>query len=287
MLKKIDHATTVAAFLHAATVRLQPLSDSARLDAEILLADVLNKSRSYLYTWPDAQLTEDQQRQYQHLISRRCQGEPIAYITGKREFWSLEFNVTPATLIPRPETELLVELALQLTPVNQPVRIADLGTGSGAIAIAIASERPLAQIIATDCSQQALIVAQQNNHRLLNTDQITFRLSDWFSTLSGKRFDLIISNPPYVATNSPYLDQGDVRFEPQQALCAGIDGLDAIRYIVTHSAEFLRKEGLLLIEHGFDQANAVQALMLSANFTAITHLQDDNGKNRVTSGRLT
>ena len=285
MLKKLDHTTCVKAQLTAAVRQLQSASGSPRLDAEILLAQVLNKPRSYLYSWPDAQLTEYQHQQFQRLIDKRSKGEPIAYLTGRREFWSLELVVTAATLIPRPETELLVGLALQHIPVNQPLRIADLGTGSGGIAIAIASERPLAQIIATDSSPQALAIAQQNNNRLLKNSQVTFITSDWFSALKGELFDLIISNPPYIATHSPYLSQGDLRFEPQQALCSGIDGLDAIRHIVTHSPSFLRQGGQLFLEHGFDHADAVQDLMLSAKFTAVASYQDDSAIVRVTHGR--
>ncbi len=203
-------ADTIEACLKKAVCRLQATQDAAQLEAEILLAFTLEKSRSYLRAWPEHKLEETQQSQYLQLIERRVKGEPIAYIIGSREFWSLDLKVTPATLIPRPETERLVELALEIIPDNAPCKIADLGTGSGAIALAIAKERPSCHIIATDASPQAIEIAKTNSerHKLINVE---FMQSHWFDACKKTdKFDLIVSNPPYVAMNDPHLQQGDL-----------------------------------------------------------------------------
>lgn len=215
---------------------------------------------------------------------RRLDGEPVAHITGNREFWSLELAVTPDVLIPRPETELLVEQALKHIPINQSVDVVDLGTGSGAIAIAIASERPRANVIATDSSAEALAVAKDNatTHKL---QRIEFVHSNWFESLSAKQFDVIVSNPPYVANDDPHLEQGDVRYEPMSALSAGPDGLDDIKTLCADSCAQLKPGGWLVIEHGFDQGLATRGLFEQAGFNSVATYRDLSTNERVTEGR--
>lgn len=257
-------------------------SDTPRLDAEILLCHLLEKPRSYLYTWPDRVLSYDQLSAYRTLIQRRETGEPVAHITGQREFWSLMLKVTVDTLIPRPETELLVEKALQRLP-DAPCSLADLGTGTGAIALALASERPDCRVTAVDRSEAALAVARENagQHGL----RVEFLQGSWFEPLAGRRFDLIVSNPPYVCEEDRHLQQGDVRYEPRTALSAGADGLDDIRRIVAAAPEHLHPGGWLLLEHGYDQGHAVRALLNDRGYTGLETFCDLAGKERVTIGQ--
>ncbi len=259
-------------------------SDSARLDAQLLLCSVLGQTRAYLFTWPDKALSDEQQRQFEALLERRKAGEPVAHILGERGFWSLDLKVTADTLIPRPETELLVEAALERLP-RTPCRVADLGTGSGAIALAIASECPACEVVAVERSEAALVVAQENaqSHHIEN---VTFYRGSWFEPLVGQRFAMIISNPPYICVDDPHLGKGDVRFEPITALASGVDGLDDIRLIIAGAAEHLNPGGWLLLEHGYDQGEAVCGLLRQGGFDAVELLADLQGHGRVSLGRL-
>ena len=256
-----------------------------RLDAELLLLHVVQKSRSWLLTHADDVLDPDARTAYASLIERRANGEPVAYITGQRGFWSLDLEVTPATLIPRPETELLVELALQRLPDDVACGVADLGTGSGAIALAIANERPYAQVIATDASADALAVARRNaqHHAIGN---VAFVQGDWLAPLAGQQFDLIVSNPPYIEAEDPHLAQGDLRFEPASALASGPDGLDDIRRIVHDAHAHLRAGGWLLFEHGWNQGDASRALLREAGYAEVFTACDLEQRDRVSGGRL-
>lgn len=274
---------TIAAVIREAAGALALACDTPHLDAEVLLSHVLNKSRTYLRAWPEKELSSEQAARFFALVERRAGGEPVAYLTGTREFWSRQFRVTPDVLIPRPETELLVELALERLPAGQPFRLLDLGTGSGALAVTLALERPLAEVVAVDFCPRALDVARSNALRL-GAANVRFVLSDWFSTLAEAAFDLIVSNPPYVASEDPYLRQNGLPFEPITALTAGTDGLDAIRRIVPAALFRLAPGGTLLLEHGYDQATAVQNLLAEAGFHAIASHADLQGHPRVTLG---
>jgi len=276
------HLKTIADLLQDTSIRLVAASDTPRLDAEILLAHALGKPRSYLYAWPEQTPDSSRVQHFTALIERRLSGEPIAYILGRREFWSLELIVTPATLIPRPETELLVELALKRIPLDGGMRLADLGAGSGAVALAIARERPEVGIIATDSSAAAVAIASLNARRL-DIRNVSLRLGDWCEALKGERLGLIVSNPPYVAANDPYLKE--LRFEPVAALVAGDDGLDAIHSITAQAMEYLQSGGWLLLEHGCEQGGQVQALLHAHGFTEVKTYRDAAGKDRVTGGR--
>ncbi|RJQ47098.1 MAG: peptide chain release factor N(5)-glutamine methyltransferase [Gammaproteobacteria bacterium] len=269
---------TLAAALQQAVRRLAHYENPA-LEAELLLAHVLNLPRSKLHLHPDQALTPAQSGEFDTLVTRRAQGEPSAYLTGARGFWSLELRVTPDVLIPRPETELLVELALQKIPADAAWRIADLGAGSGAIALALAHERPHCQFIATDISPAALEVARANAARL-NTRNVAFRLGDWFSALQNERFDVIVSNPPYVRGNDPHLH--DLRFEPQLALVAGADGLQQLRVIAAQARGHFTQGGWLLLEHGYDQAPAMMELLAALGYRNIQDHPDLGGVARVT-----
>ena len=255
-----------------------------RVDAEWLLAHVVGQPRTWLFAHASEPAAPDVVERFEVLMVRRQAGEPVAYLTGTQGFWTLELEVSPSTLIPRPETELLVELALARIPVDARARIADLGTGSGAIALAIAKERPRASLIATDASNAALEVARRNatRNRIAN---IEFREGDWFAPLAGETFELIASNPPYIAVSDPHLGEGDLRFEPPTALSSGADGLDAIRRIVRDAPTHLMKGGWLLLEHGWDQGEAVRALLQAAGFIDVETVQDLEGRDRVTLGR--
>ena len=279
---KTTTATLTVLLRHAAR-ELVTSSETPRLDAELLLAHVLGRPRSYLYTWPEAQPNTAEMTLFQSLLARRVRGEPIAYLTGRREFWSLDLEVSPATLIPRPETELLVELALEKLPL-EPCYIADLGTGSGAIALALARERPNWRILACDASAEALGIARSNAERL-DIDSIEFQHSDWLTSIPPLQFNMIVSNPPYVAAASPYLQQGDVRFEPSSALIAGQDGLDAIRQIIKQSGEYLASGAYLLFEHGNEQGAATRKLLQQARYHEIETKHDLAGHERVSGGR--
>jgi len=271
--------------LTSAVESLSGLSDSARLDCEWLLCFVLDKPRSYLHSWPEKMLSQDETVQFEKRLNRRVNGEPIAHILGERGFWSLNLKVTADTLIPRPETERLVELALGLIPNQSQWNILDLGTGTGAIALSLAMERPACFISATDQSLAALDVAKQNamNNKISN---IEFIHSNWFAKLKNKKFDVIVSNPPYVEENDPHLQQGDVRFEPLSALTAGEDGLDDIRTIIKSSQAHLTQNGVLLIEHGYNQAESVCDLLNLAGFNKVKNFKDDNDIPRISIGYI-
>jgi len=303
-----------------ATLSLE--SGAARIEVQCLLQAVLQVNRAYLLTHPEQPLTSEQQARYAALFERRLRGEPLAYILGERAFYGLNFRVTPATLIPRADTELLVELALaRIQPPSPPAplpvpaggipaasgskaartgetgeggrqtgrgslfHVLDLGTGSGAIALSIAHARPDIEVTAVDASQEALEVAQENARRL-NIGNARLRRSDWFAALAGERFDLIVSNPPYIADGDAHLAQGDLRFEPRSALASGADGLDDIRRIVTQAREYLNTGGWLLLEHGYDQAERVRALLQQSGFGGVFSARDLAGIERVSGGSL-
>jgi release factor glutamine methyltransferase len=255
-----------------------------RAEADILLAHALGKPRSWLIAHADDPADAAGAAAFAALVERRAAGEPVAYLTGRRGFWTLDLEVTPATLIPRPETELLVELALARLPHAGAPRVLDLGTGSGAIALAIARECPHARVLATDASAAALAVARRNAqaHGLRN---VALAQSDWFATLAGEHFDLVVSNPPYIAAGDPHLEQGDLRFEPAGALASGIDGLDDIRRIVDGARAQLVANGWLLFEHGWDQGAAVRGLLEAAGYREVFTAQDLEGRDRVSGGR--
>ncbi|MEK7222743.1 MAG: peptide chain release factor N(5)-glutamine methyltransferase [Pseudomonadota bacterium] len=276
---------TVSEVLQTAQRELQATSPTPRLDAEVLVMHVCSLNRSALITRGHHALTDDQLTRLETLIAQRRHGEPIAYLTGVREFWSLEFSVTPATLIPRPETELLVEKALAHVPRDAEWTIADLGTGSGAIALALAKERPHCRVIATDISPQALEVARSNAAKF-NLTHVEFREGNWFEPLVDMKLDMIVSNPPYVRANDPHLEQGDVRFEPVQALAAGPEGLDAIRQIALSAREHLNPAAWLLFEHGWDQAAAIGRLLHQLGYRNIVCYPDLGGRDRITACRL-
>jgi len=266
-------------------------SVSARIDVQCLLQTILQVNRAYLLSHPEQHLNDKQYEQYRSLLVRRLRGEPIAYLLTTREFYGLPFKVSPATLIPRPETELLVELALHHIPCptsttrkEKPFRILDLGTGSGALALSIAHARPNVEVVAVDSSHGALEVARENAQHL-NINNVQLIISDWFTALQGKRFDLIVANPPYIAINDVHLSQGDVRFEPRSALISGTDGLDDIRHISTHAKAHLEPDSWLLLEHGYNQGAQVRSLMQQAGFTNIFSEQDLSGIERVSGGK--
>ncbi|MEL7937256.1 peptide chain release factor N(5)-glutamine methyltransferase [Pseudomonas delhiensis] len=261
-----------------------PDSPSARLDAELLLAAALGKPRSFLRTWPERVVDREVRERFEGWLARRRAGEPVAYILGRQGFWSLDLEVAPHTLIPRPDTELLVEAALQLVPAS-PARVLDLGTGTGAIALALACERLSWQVTGVDRIPEAVALAERNRERL-RLANVGFRQSHWFSALEGERFALIVGNPPYIPGSDPHLQQGDVRFEPKSALVAGADGLDDIRLIVGQAPRFLEPGGWLLLEHGYDQAPAVRDLLLGNGFREVESRRDLGGHERISLGRL-
>ncbi len=253
-------------------------------DVRVLLRTALRATDAHVSAHPEQPLTDAQRSEYAGYVERRHAGEPVAYITGEREFYSLPFKVTPAVLIPRPETELLVEAALEAIPADAPCRVLDLATGSGCVAITIALHRPRARVTATDVSPAALVVARDNAAR--HGVKIEFVESDWFAALAGRRFDLIVSNPPYVADGDAHLGQGDLRFEPRQALAAGHAGLDCIEAIVAQAANFLGAGGRLLFEHGHDQGACSRVLLAAAGYDDIATRRDLAGIERVSGGRV-
>jgi release factor glutamine methyltransferase len=260
------------------------LGDDA--DAEQLLAHALGRERGWLYAHVDAQVPEAGADLLERLVQRRLAGEPVAYLVGRRGFWRLDLAVGPETLIPRPETELLVELALERLAADRDARVADLGTGSGAIALSIALERPRARVIGTDASARALALARRNAGSLgFGEPRVEFRQGDWWAPLAGDTFDLVASNPPYIAEDDPHLARGDLRFEPRDALASGPEGLDAIRGIVRDAPAHLRPGGWLLLEHGRDQGKAVRALMAQAGLAGVATARDLEGRERVSYGR--
>jgi release factor glutamine methyltransferase len=274
--------------LSEARLRLAANDDPAAapaLEAELLLGRVIDASRAHLFAHPEAVVSDEDVRAYRELVARRARGEPLAYITGEQEFWSLTLAVNESVLIPRPETEHLVELALERLPAAGPVRVADIGTGSGAIALALGSERPAAEVHAVDISAGALATARGNATRL-GIGNVTFQEGRWCEPLTG-RFDMIVSNPPYVDENDAHLDRGDLRFEPRLALTPGADPLSAFRAIAAGAAERLDAGGWLLFEHGFEQGEAVRGLLTAAGWRDVETHKDLAGRERVTLARKT
>ena len=265
--------------LKAATLRLGNISETPRLDAELLLARAIDVTRSYLFAHPDDELDHAAAERFRQAVEKRASGMPLAYITGEKEFWSMSLIVSPDTLIPRPDTEVLVEQALSRIPRKAAYRILDLGTGSGAVALAIARDRPLCELLATDASAAALRIAEENA-RQLGIPNIEFLRGDWFAPLGRRSFHIIVSNPPYIATGDEHLD--DLRYEPAEALVGGPDGLDAIRIIAAHAGAFLEPEGILLVEHGDQQAEAVADLLLANGWRDVCNSRDIAGRPRVT-----
>lgn len=269
-------------WLHEAISQLQE-SESPRRDAEILLEFVTGKGRTYLLAFGETPLTDVQQAQLATLLARRQRGEPIAHLTGVREFWSLPLFVSPATLIPRPDTECLVEQALARLP-SGPCRILDLGTGTGAIALALASERPDCEVTAVDRMPDAVELAQRNAAHLA-INNIRIQQSDWFSALPDRPFTMIVSNPPYIDEQDPHLTQGDVRFEPLTALVAGDSGMADIVHIIEQSRARLEAGGFLLLEHGWQQGVAVRDAFIRAGYQAVETCRDYGDNERITLGR--
>ncbi|WP_213132567.1 peptide chain release factor N(5)-glutamine methyltransferase [Citrobacter sp. FP75] len=259
-------------------------SDSPRRDAEILLEYVTGKARTFILAFGETELTAAQHEQLNALLARRQRGEPVAHLTGVREFWSLPLFVSPATLIPRPDTECLVEQALARLPAS-PCRVVDLGTGTGAIALALASERPDCEITAVDRMPDAVALATRNAQHL-GIKNVRVLQSDWFSALQGQQFDMIVSNPPYIDEQDPHLAQGDVRFEPLTALVAGASGLADIVHIIDQSSRVLTPGGYLLLEHGWQQGEAVRDAFMRAGYLAVETCRDYGGNERVTLGRI-
>lgn len=276
------------------STELEAVSDSARLDIELILCHVLQKNRTWLFTWADKILTAEQQQLFNEFFQRRKKGEPVAHIIGQREFWSLPLAVNNSTLIPRPDTELLVESVLELFAGDAPQqkrRCLDLGTGTGAIVLAIASEKPDWQLLGVDKSFEAIALAEKNR-AALQFDHLKMLQSDWFAALSSQpdetvvqQFDVIVSNPPYIDPQDPHLDQGDVRFEPRSALIADNNGLADIELIIQQSWDYLCAQGWLLLEHGYDQGAAVRDLLRARGFVQIETRRDLGGNERVSIGR--
>ncbi|TFW72636.1 peptide chain release factor N(5)-glutamine methyltransferase [Methylotenera oryzisoli] len=259
-------------------------ASDAKFEAQLLLQNVLNVNRAWLLAHEHDTLPSKTNTDFEALLTRRLAGEPVAYILGYREFYGLNLMVTPDTLIPRPDTETLVEAALEKAPADTRCSILDLGTGTGAVALAIAKHRPHAQVMALDASHAALRIAE-HNAKQLGLAHVNFTLSHWFSAVEGERFNLIVSNPPYIEQHDPHLSQGDLRFEPMSALASGADGLDDIREIIAHSLIHLLPQGWLMLEHGYNQAQLVADLMAESGLVDINTIQDLGGNDRVTIGK--
>ena len=264
--------------------RALALSGLVPLEAKILLAHVLGRDRAWLAAHGDAPLSRDDAMSFDALARRRREGEPVAYLTGRREFYGLDLEITPDVLIPRPETELLVEQALSWIAADAPARVLDLGCGSGAVALAIARERPGARVLGVDVAPAAVALARRNAERLA-IGNASFIVADWFDGVPREAYEVIVANPPYVAENDPYLGEGDLRFEPLVALTSGPDGLSAIRVIAAEAPEYLAQRGALALEHGHDQSPAVQELLTQAGFTEVRSWRDLAGIFRITCGR--
>jgi len=271
---------TCDGLLRKATIAIA--GESPRLDAELLLSYVTGLSRTSFRAWPERQVTATEARRFEALVEQRVNGHPVAHLLGEQEFWSLPLKVNASTLIPRPDTECLVEAALVL-PLPDNAQVLDLGTGTGAIALALASERHHWQVLACDAVASAVELATENARRL--GLPVTVVLSHWFDNLPAGRIDLIVSNPPYIASGDHHLGEGDVRFEPASALVAGGDGLDDIRAIVATSADWLNAGGWLVVEHGFDQGDAVRALFGQAGLVAVETRKDYGNRDRLTLGQ--
>lgn len=273
---------TIAEALRSHTALTE--SDSPQLDTALLLCHCLQQPRSYLYTWPEKPLTDAQTQQFRTLMSRRRRGEPVAHLLGYREFWSLPLQVSADTLIPRPDTECVVEQALSLLAAESAQSVLDLGTGTGAIALALASERPHWQILGCDVKASAVALAKTNAQRLAMTN-VAFQQADWFDGLTDQRFALIVSNPPYIAADDPHLREGDLRFEPSSALVAEQNGLADLQYIVAGAPEYLLPGGWLLLEHGFEQGDAVRELLRRRGYLAVASGDDYGGNQRMSWGQ--
>lgn len=279
MSEQIDTA------LRWAAARIASCSETPRLDAELLLSHCLEKPRSYLYSWPEQSLAEECWRRFSALVERRAAPTPVAYLLGEREFYSLQFATRPVALVPRPETELLVELALAQIPADRPFRILDLGTGTGIVAITLQTHRPQARVCATDLDPRCLELAGQNAAR----HGVTIELieSDWYERIPRqRRFDLIVSNPPYIAADHPFLAAGDLPAEPRLALTPGKTGLEALESIIAGAPAFLEPGGRLVVEHGYDQQAAVELLFAASGFSDIECASDLNDLPRATRGQL-
>ncbi|HEY5700804.1 MAG TPA: peptide chain release factor N(5)-glutamine methyltransferase, partial [Gammaproteobacteria bacterium] len=272
---------TIANALGAAAERLGPRIESPRMEAEVLLAHVLDAPRSGFRAWPERIVPAAVLEPFQQLVEQRMVGVPVAYLTGAREFWSIHFEVNDLVLIPRHETERLVEVALDTLPQNTQQTVADAGTGCGAIAVSLARERSACRIIATDVSRHALTVAKRNSLRT-GTRNVSFMAGHWLAPIGVRCIDVVISNPPYIAERDPHLWRGDLRYEPRIALAAGDDGLDAIRELIDDARRCLRPGGHLLFEHGFDQGEAARKLLTVAGYSAIVTHEDYAGQERVT-----
>jgi len=280
-----DQDLTIRQYLEDGTAILSRISDSPRLDAELLMGIVLRKPRSYLRAWPERELTLAQADIYERLLRRRFSGEPIAYMTGVREFWSMPLRVSPHVLIPRPDTELLVEKALERIPEDEDSRVLDLGAGSGAVSLAIARERPRCQVTGVDVSHFALEVARLNA-RIQKLENVEFRESNWFDAVRGEKFHVVVGNPPYVAEDDAHLDRGDVRFEPRVALEAGEGGMDAFKAILDRAHNYIYRQGWLLLEHGADQHMPLRRLLEAQHYYDIKVYKDAAGHDRVTECRF-
>lgn len=280
-----DFDLSIKQYLEDGTAILRAVSDSPRLEAELLMGLVLRKPRSFLHAWPEQQLSETDAERYEALLRQRFSGDPIAYMTGIREFWSMPLKVTQNVLIPRAETELLVEKALLKLPEDEDLRVLDLGTGSGAVSLAIARERPRASVVGVDISLAALEVARFNA-RLQKISNVEFRESDWFDAVRGEKFHVVVGNPPYVAEDDPHLVQGDARFEPRIALDAGPGGMDAFRAIFDRAHNYIVRQGWLLLEHGPTQHLPLRRLLEAQHYHDIAIHKDAAGHDRVTECRF-
>ncbi|MDT8281682.1 MAG: peptide chain release factor N(5)-glutamine methyltransferase [Gammaproteobacteria bacterium] len=269
--------------LQQATTKLAESSPSATVDAQVLLTFILDCNTAHLAAWPEKKLSSQEIIHYQKLIHQRSQGVPVAYLTGSREFWSLNFTVNDSTLIPRPETETLIEFILQKFGDKNNLKLLDMGTGTGAIAISIAREKPDWSVFASDTSAQALQLAALNKKNL-QTD-ITLIKSDWFSNIAENNFDIIVSNPPYISDNDPHLSQGDVRFEPATALVSGNTGMDDIEHLCWHAKNHLIDNGWLIIEHGYNQEQLVADCFAKNGYKEIVQQKDLSGHTRMTAGQ--
>jgi release factor glutamine methyltransferase len=280
-----DFDLSIKQYVDDGAAILQSHTESPRLEAELLMGLVLRKPRSFLHAWGERQLTRAQAEQYEVLLRRRFSGEPIAYMTGIREFWSMPLKVTPSVLIPRPETELLVEHALLRLPPDQELRVLDLGAGSGAISLAIARERPRVEVVGVDLSQAALEVAR-TNARLQKLGNVEFRESDWFDAVRGEKFHVVVGNPPYVAEDDPHLTRGDASFEPRLALDAGPGGMECFRAILDRAHNYIVRQGWLLLEHGPTQHIPLRRLLEAQHYHDIKIYKDAAGHDRVTECRF-
>ncbi len=283
-MRRVEHVMMISQARIKAKSVLAPVSQVATLEADLLLCFVLKKPRPHLIAWSATVLSHDQLTQFLNLVEQRASGLPLAYLLGEKEFWGERFWVTPDTLIPRPETELLVAAALEMLPSQVVFNVLDLGTGSGAIAVSIAKQRPLCHIVATDFSDKALSLAKKNAQRH-NLTNIEFVHSDWFSALTQTHYQVIVANPPYVSADDPHLVNGDIRFEPPSALVAKDNGLAALTHIIKQAGLYLDSAGWLMLEHGWDQGQNVQAMLTENHYQNVTLSQDLAGLDRMSMGQ--